>query len=57
MLDEQDRNTADKIFDFLSGLYGGTSSAEDSCVKFFSNRQDSGEALTDFSLRMWEAFQ
>lgn len=29
LLDEQNRNTADKIFDFLNRLYAGTSSAAD----------------------------
>lgn len=57
LLDEQNRNTADKIFDFLNRLYGGTSSAADLRMKCFNIRQGSREVLSDFSLHILEAFQ
>lgn len=57
LLDEQNRNTADKIFDFLNRLYAGTSSAADLRMKCFNIRQGSREVLSDFSLHILETFQ
>lgn len=55
--DEQQRDTADKIIDILRRLYGDTRSAADLRTAFFNIKQGNGETVSDFSLRIREAFQ
>lgn len=57
LLNEDNKNTSDKIFEYLNRLYGMTSSTAGLRANFFNPRQGSGEALSDFSLRIREAFQ
>lgn len=57
LLEEENRNTADKIFDFLNQLYGRVTPVADLRMRFFNMRQNNGETFSEFSLRMREAFQ
>lgn len=57
LLEGQQRDTADKIFDFLQGLYGGQTTTANLRINFFNVKQGMGETLGDFSLRLREAFQ
>lgn len=51
-----DRDTATKIFNALSELYGCTVSAAALRTQFFNCRQEVGQSLKSFSLRLRELF-
>lgn len=57
LLTEENRDTDIKILDSLAGLYGGQQPVAQLRVQFFNCKQEAGEAVGAFSLRLRELHQ
>lgn len=57
LLGEEDRNTDEKLLDSLAGLYGGQQPVAQLRVQFFNCKQEAGETVGAFSLRLRELHQ